>query len=488
MPEIETTRLRLRYFTLEDLDDLFRLYSDPEVMRYLSPRTREQTQASLRKHIKQWQENNFGMWAAIHKASGQMIGRCGLGFLENTPEVELGYVFDKHYWNRGIATEASVATLEYGFGEVKLEQIVAIAKPENIASVCVIEKVGMKYQKNTRYYGQGVVYYSILRSQWQIDRANSHREMGEWSGIQSSGLSGIIRSRFYPLCVPMQPTSSSKPQTDPPLPPKLTLPTMYDLPSEDPEEPGLPDEFHDLQPQLLSRTLRLIDYTNDRIFTGKNINLYYDVRHPLWHKRPDWFLVLDVPRLYEKTDLRSSYVVWQEGVNPFVVIELLSPGTQKEDLGNYAELEPMVAETTTDALSITSSESEQNNGQGVKETPPKKWDVYERILRVPYYAVFSRYTNRLRGFQLEGGHYQEQTIDSDNPRFWIPELKLGLGVWQGEFEGITRQWLRWYDSEGNWVLTDTEQEQKKRAKLTEKLRSLSPEQLEALDIDLQELE
>ncbi len=287
----------------------------------------------------------------------------------------------------------------------------------------------------------------------------------------------------------------SIPQTDPPLPAKLTLPTMYDLPSEDPKEPGLPDEFHDLQPQLLSRTLRLTDFTADRIFTGTDLNLYYDVRHPLWHKRPDWFLVLDVPRLYEESDLRSSYVIWQEGAHPFVVIELLSPGTEKEDLGEYAELEAIAAETTSEPKSIVSLESEQSHEQIVKDTPPKKWDVYERILRVPYYAVFSRYTNRLRGFKLEGGSYQGQTIDSDNPRFWIPELKLGLGVWQGEFEGITRQWLRWYHSEGNWVLTDTEherqlreQEQQKRLKLVEKLRSLTLAQLEGLGINLQELE
>ncbi len=169
MPETETARLRLRQFTPEDLDDLFRLYSDPEVMRYLLPRTREQTQISLRKHIQQWQEHNFGMWAVIHKDSGKMIGRCGLGFLDNTPEVELGYVFDKHYWNMGIATEASVATLKYGFLFVKLERIVAIANPENIASVRVIQKVGMKYQKNARYYGQDVVYYSILSLEWQPD-------------------------------------------------------------------------------------------------------------------------------------------------------------------------------------------------------------------------------------------------------------------------------------------------------------------------------
>jgi Uma2 family endonuclease len=85
------------------------------------------------------------------------------------------------------------------------------------------------------------------------------------------------------------------------------LPTMYDLPSEDPEEPG--DEFHDLQPQLLSATLRLTDVSSNRIFTGTDLNLYYDPQHVLWHKRPDWFVAIGVPRLYAESDLRLSYVV-----------------------------------------------------------------------------------------------------------------------------------------------------------------------------------
>jgi Uma2 family endonuclease len=75
-------------------------------------------------------------------------------------------------------------------------------------------------------------------------------------------------------------------------------PTMYDLPSEDPEEPGLPDEFHDLQPHLLSSTLRLSDVARNRIFTGTDINLYYDLNHPLWHKRPDWFVAIAAYRVY----------------------------------------------------------------------------------------------------------------------------------------------------------------------------------------------
>ncbi|MBW4446309.1 MAG: GNAT family N-acetyltransferase [Spirirestis rafaelensis WJT71-NPBG6] len=170
MPEIETVQLKFRHFTAEDFDDLFRLYTDPEVMKYLSPRTKEQTQASLSKDIQHWQEHNFGMWAVIDKQSSKIIGRCGLGFLDNTSEVELGYVFDKSYWNMGLATEPSKATLKYGFEEVKLERIVAIAKPENIASVCVIEKVGMKYEKNAHHYGVDVIYYAVSRGEWQSDK------------------------------------------------------------------------------------------------------------------------------------------------------------------------------------------------------------------------------------------------------------------------------------------------------------------------------
>ncbi|MBF2026037.1 MAG: Uma2 family endonuclease [Oscillatoriales cyanobacterium C42_A2020_001] len=216
-------------------------------------------------------------------------------------------------------------------------------------------------------------------------------------------------------------------QTDPPRSPRETLPTMYDLPSEDPEEPGLPDEFHDLQPQLLSATVRLTGYAPDQIFTGTDINLYYDIRHPLWHKRPDWFLVAGVPRLYDETDLRLSYVIWQEGISPVVVVELLSPGTEDEDLGR----------------------TEREPGK-----PPTKWEVYEQILRIPYYVLFNRYTNELKAFALNGRHYQEMEL-SDS-KVWMPDLNCGLGLWQGTFQGITRLWLRWYDVDGNWIATEAE--------------------------------
>jgi Uma2 family endonuclease len=215
---------------------------------------------------------------------------------------------------------------------------------------------------------------------------------------------------------------------------------MYDLKSEDPEEPGLPDEFHALQPQLLSQTFHPPRYPISQVFTASDLNLYYDVRHPQWYKRPDWFGVVGVSRLYDQTDLRLSYVVWQEGVHPFVVVELLSPGTEKEDLGEISIPE---------------------NGQVVEtadeEKPPRKWEVYEQLLRIPYYFVFSRYTNQLRAFKLAGGHYQELVLA--NSRIWLDELDLGLGLWTGEFQGIDRLWLRWFNNQGDWILTSGEQDQ-----------------------------
>ncbi|MBA3924128.1 MAG: Uma2 family endonuclease [Nostocaceae cyanobacterium] len=93
----------------------------------------------------------------------------------------------------------------------------------------------------------------------------------------------------------------------------------------------------------------------------------------------------------------------------------------------------------------------------VKQKPPGKWEVYEQILQVPYYIVFSRYTNRIRAFTLIESRYQEITIDPNQPQVWIPQIELGLGLWQGEYEQVNRLWLRWYDANGNWVLTDTEQ-------------------------------
>jgi len=72
----------------------------------------------------------------------------------------------------------------------------------------------------------------------------------------------------------------------------------------------------------------------------------------------------------------------------------------------------------------------------------------------PYYAVFDHYTYNYRLFQLEDGRYREARLL--NNRFWIPEIQLGLGVWEGSYQGTVQHWLRWYDVAGNWILNHQE--------------------------------
>ncbi|MBI4854499.1 MAG: Uma2 family endonuclease [Acidobacteria bacterium] len=215
-----------------------------------------------------------------------------------------------------------------------------------------------------------------------------------------------------------------------PLSPRETLPTMYDLPSEEIGESGVPDEFHVIQPQLLKETFQPSKYKSEEIFIGIDINFYFDVRHQAWYKRPDWFAVLGVPRLYDGIDTRSSYVIWQEGISPTVVIEFLSKSTEKEDLGK--------------------TNREEYNA-------PTKWQVYETILRIPYYIIFDRITNKIQAFRLEGDSYIS-FLPNNEQCYEIPSLEMSLGLWQGKYQEVDRLWLRWFNKEGCLIATPLEKE------------------------------
>jgi Uma2 family endonuclease len=219
-----------------------------------------------------------------------------------------------------------------------------------------------------------------------------------------------------------------------------SLPTMDNLPSDDPLEPGLPDEFHGLQPQLLAETLHLEGYDADNQFNAFDLNLYYDPEHLLWYKRPDWFLVVGVSRMYRGERSRSSYVIWDEQVPPAVVVEFLSPSTEADDLGPFS--------------SKTAAKRKATEGA----QPPSKFVVYEQILKVPHYIIFDEATLVLRHFRLLNGAYQEETVSDASPQIWIASLGIGLGIWQGRYRGLDQHWLRWCGEAGNWLLTEAETE------------------------------
>ncbi|NET59501.1 MAG: Uma2 family endonuclease [Symploca sp. SIO2E6] len=241
-------------------------------------------------------------------------------------------------------------------------------------------------------------------------------------------------------------------KSQPPLPPRQTLPTMYDLPSDNPEEPGLPDEFHFLQPLLLYLTFQPTTWSPELVYAAADLNLYYDLTHPQWYKRPDWFGAVGVPRFYEGQDLRLSYVTWQERANPFVVVELLSPGTEEEDSGK-----------TTRKV----------------DQPPTKWEVYEKILQIPYYVIFSRYTSEIQAFQLVGGRYQ--SINLINETIPMPNLGLSLGLWQGLFRDADRLWLRWMTLEGELIPLPSEEAVDAKQEAADAKQKAADAEIEAVD-------
>ncbi|MBE9171360.1 GNAT family N-acetyltransferase [Pleurocapsales cyanobacterium LEGE 06147] len=168
----EPTILQIDDFTMRslqfcDLDALATIWADPEVTRFLPSRgvpiSRENAEKSLVSFLEHWNQRDYGIWAIVENASSQTIGYCGLRYLDELDEVEVLYGLARAYWGRGIATQAAKAAISYGFNGAKLDRIIAMALPDNLASRRVIEKAGLQYEKQIHIFNLDVLYYSITR-------------------------------------------------------------------------------------------------------------------------------------------------------------------------------------------------------------------------------------------------------------------------------------------------------------------------------------
>ena len=166
---LETERLLLRHQVIEDLDDLWALYCDPEITKYIpdAPRSREEAQEELEWHMHGHPKHpELGLWATIHKETGKFIGRCGLlpWTIDDVNEVEVAYTIARNYWGQGLGSEAAQAILKYGFEKLHLSRMVCLIDPENKASQKVAEKMGMAWEKTVNgYEGDNIPFwiYSI---------------------------------------------------------------------------------------------------------------------------------------------------------------------------------------------------------------------------------------------------------------------------------------------------------------------------------------
>jgi RimJ/RimL family protein N-acetyltransferase len=178
IPTLTTSRIVLRAYKEGEVSQLHGILQVPDVLQYFprsDPPSLAKAQRLVESQQKHWAEYGFGWWALALKDTDELFGWCGLNFLPETDEVELKYLLAKGFWGRGLATEASRASMEYAFTSTVLDIVIGLVHPENIASQRVLEKVGMSFLDQKEYFGMDCLRYMIHREKLET-------EFGEESG------------------------------------------------------------------------------------------------------------------------------------------------------------------------------------------------------------------------------------------------------------------------------------------------------------------
>ena len=174
---LETPRLVLRPATHEDAELLLKLFSIPEVWRYLPPGppyTLERAHAGIERRMKLEGTRGFSPMLVFRKDTGEFIGNAGLQPVPETSEVEIAYHYLPSVWGKGYGTEAAIAILADGLGRLGLSNIIAICIAENVGSWRIMEKAGMRYVGRASYYGlEGLKKYVAERDAWSSPKRPS---------------------------------------------------------------------------------------------------------------------------------------------------------------------------------------------------------------------------------------------------------------------------------------------------------------------------
>jgi RimJ/RimL family protein N-acetyltransferase len=159
-----TARLLLRPLRDEDLDALAEVYRHPLVMRWIGSHTREDVGREIALQREHQMSLGWSFWAVEDRSTARMIGDCGLQPLEHHgPEVELGYDLHPDTWGRGLATEAARAVMDQAFGRLGIDRVMAVVKPDNVASRRVLEKAGLHRAGTRLAYGEPMLLYEAGR-------------------------------------------------------------------------------------------------------------------------------------------------------------------------------------------------------------------------------------------------------------------------------------------------------------------------------------
>ena len=166
---IESQKLNFRKLDSTDFDFLFRYHSDPELTKYLplgKPYPKDKVIAYLDNRINHWQQHHFGTFIISLKSTSQTVGYCGLEYVKETEFIDIRYGVIRDAWGGGIANEAANRCIEFGFMDLKLDRIFGAAEPENLPSLAVLRKIGMRPCIGYDFYGDVVDYFQITKSDY----------------------------------------------------------------------------------------------------------------------------------------------------------------------------------------------------------------------------------------------------------------------------------------------------------------------------------
>lgn len=176
IPRIETERLILRGFRIEDAADLARIHGDAEVVRFLGG-TRDASLTGafdkIAAYLGHWSVRGCGKWAVEDKATGRVVGRSGYNdYPFGWPGLELGWTFARDHWGKGYAAEAARSALAWGFTVLRADRIVSMIHPDNTASQAVARKLGETPWRAHDHEGSTHVLWSMTRTAW-LSRAGA---------------------------------------------------------------------------------------------------------------------------------------------------------------------------------------------------------------------------------------------------------------------------------------------------------------------------
>jgi RimJ/RimL family protein N-acetyltransferase len=170
-PVLTTERLILRQFQEADLGSFADIVADPEVMRCASftgkPLSRAEAWQWLCVMAGHWRLRGYGMWAVEEKSSGQLIGRIGLQYPDEFPDVEIAWMLARSFWGRGLAFEGASAAVQWGFETLGKEKLISLIFPENTRSIRLAGRLGESLEGEIELYGRRLLQYSIRREDWR---------------------------------------------------------------------------------------------------------------------------------------------------------------------------------------------------------------------------------------------------------------------------------------------------------------------------------